>query len=257
VFDDFLAACEHGALPSYSFIEPRYYPDLFLRAPPNDMHPPHNILAGEQLVADTYNALRQGPGWERTLFVITFDEHGGCYDHSPPPKAVPPGPPYTAGFTYDRYGVRVPAVVISPYVPAGSIVRPPAPLPDKPAYPFDHTSLIATLQRRFDLGPPMTLRVASAPDLSSALSLERPDNKGPERIDASRALNSGGDISELVRERFNHHQETLRHPAMRLPGLFAQAAGHAHRVRRRAGRRILGYPTPHFSDRSLGSGRDG
>jgi len=235
LFEDFLADCAAGTLPSYSFIEPRYYPDLSLQSPPNDMHPPHNVVPGEQLVADTYNSLRQGPRWERTLFVITFDEHGGCYDHVPPPRAVPPGPPYSAGFSFDRYGVRVPTVVISPYVPAGSIIRPPAPRPGEPATPFDHTSLIATLQRRFGLGPPMTPRVASAPDLAAALSLERPDNPGPQQIEASRAERD--DQRKLARQRFNHHQETLRHPAMRLPTLLAQGAGHAHLAARRAGRR--------------------
>ncbi len=102
-----------GHLPSYSFIEPRYFIDSD-GSPPNDQHPPHDIAHGERLIAAVYNALRNGPGWARTLLLVTYDEHGGCYDHVPPPPATPPGGPYGDGFGFDRYGVRVPAVIVSP-----------------------------------------------------------------------------------------------------------------------------------------------
>ena len=109
-----------GTLPSYAFIEPDYLPYLGSQ---NDLHPPTSVAAGERLLADVYNSLRQGPAWTSTLLIVTFDEHGGCYDHVPPPAAVPPSRSPSTPFNFDRYGVRVPALIISPYVPEGSIVR--------------------------------------------------------------------------------------------------------------------------------------
>jgi phospholipase C len=73
-YDEFREDAKNGTLPSYSFIEPRYFPLLHL---PNDQHPPHVVTLGEQLIADVYNCLRNGPGWVDTLFILTYDEHGG------------------------------------------------------------------------------------------------------------------------------------------------------------------------------------
>ena len=133
---------------------------------PNDAHPPHNVAYGEQLIADVYNALRAGPGWKQTLLVITCDEHGGCYDHVPPPQATPPDVLRPDGFDFSYFGVRVPAVIVSPYVKAGSVIRPPG------TTPFDHTSIIATLRKLFNFAP-LTHRDAAAPDLLAALQRSR------------------------------------------------------------------------------------
>src|SRR5688572_16713923 len=107
--------------------------------PENDMHPAFaitdtglatNVLYGEELILTIYRALRESPDWESTLFIITFDEHGGCYDHvpTPPPHAVapddlkvPPGHPGYSGFDFKRYGVRVPAVLVSPWIEKGTV----------------------------------------------------------------------------------------------------------------------------------------
>lgn len=164
-----------GNLPAYAFIEPDYLPYL---GPQNDAHPPTSAAMGEHLLADVYNTLRQGPAWTSTLLIVIFDEHGGLYDHVPPPAAVPPSRESTTPFNFDRYGVRVPAVIVSPYIEKGLVFRPPA------QTPFDHTSVIATLRERFALGPPLTARDAAAPDLAAALTLSEPTNMGPERIEA-------------------------------------------------------------------------
>jgi phospholipase C len=157
-FDNFLLDAAAGNLPSYSFIEPRYYPDIAGNTMPNDEHPPHNVADGEELIATVYNALRAGPEWRNTLLIITYDEHGGCFDHVPPGAAASPGGPTPDGFAFDAFGARVPAVIVSPYVPAGSIIRPQ---PDSP--PFDHTSIFKTLQEVFGLDPaPLTPRTAAA-----------------------------------------------------------------------------------------------
>lgn len=162
LFEDFLEDARVGLLPAYSFIEPRYSDFLTLKA--NDQHPPHDVALGEHLIADVYEAVRNSPQWEQTLLVITWDEHGGLYDHEPPPKTVDPDPAATqrvnSGFAFDRLGVRVPMVLISPYIAQGKI--------DSRTY--DHTSLLATVEKRFNLSP-LTLRDAQANTFEDILEL--------------------------------------------------------------------------------------
>jgi phospholipase C len=186
LFDQFLADAHTGSLPSYSFIEPRYFTDLFKSFIPNDEHPPHNVLYGEQLIAAVYNAVRSSPCWKKTLLIITYDEHGGCYDHVAPPAATPPDGLIAnpLKFDFDTYGVRVPAVIISPYIPPGSKVR-PVPAADGSTTPFDHTSIIKTVRELFALGGKLTARDEAAPSLLSALSLAAPNNDGPPSVQAA------------------------------------------------------------------------
>ncbi len=170
-FATFAADCASGDLPAYTFIQPR----LILNH--NDMHPPvvlnprvqSSVLAGELLISEVYDAVRTGRNWMRTLLVITFDEHGGCYDHWPPPLgAAPPTPsagyPLEEGFRFDRFGVRVPAIFVSPCVAPGTVIRAPG------ATPFDHTSLIRTLCLRWGLEA-LTDRDRAAPDIGAVLTL--------------------------------------------------------------------------------------
>jgi hypothetical protein len=111
--------------PQYIFIEPSYGIDN------NDQHPPHNVLHGEELISKVYKTLRESPRWNRMLLIITYDEHGGCYDHVPPPPAVPPdnsSPQFHVGMInpFAIYGPRVPAVLVSPYIEPGTVFRAPA-----------------------------------------------------------------------------------------------------------------------------------
>ena len=179
---EFWEDARSGQLPAYSFIEPRYFTDEALGLMPNDQHPPHDVVYGEQLIAKVYNAVRQSPTWPKTLLVITYDEHGGCFDHVSPPAAVPPdAAPGPDGFAFDRYGVRVPTVVISPYIRAGSIIRSASgPLPPVgPPYPFDHSSIIKTIRECFlPNTAALTPREAAAPSLAPALTLDEPTNDG-------------------------------------------------------------------------------
>ncbi|MET1028124.1 MAG: alkaline phosphatase family protein [Dongiaceae bacterium] len=217
-FDQFLADAHGGELPNYSFIEPRYFADLGLGVP-NDQHPPHDVLTGEKLIADVYNAVRASPNWKKTLLVITYDEHGGCFDHMPPPRAVSPDGQSHANFTFDTYGVRVPAVVISPYMPAGSIIRsaPDGLAPAAPPYPFDHTSIIATLRTLFNLGGKLTERDAVAPDLLGPLSLATPTNDGPAQIAVPKPTADQQTVRTLAHGAPNFHQNALSLMARRLP----------------------------------------
>lgn len=217
-FGQFLADAQCGVLPNYSFIEPRYFSDLRLGLP-SDQHPPHNVTVGEKLIADVYNAVRSSPCWKKCLLIVTYDEHGGCYDHMSPPRAVSPdglGPP---GFPFNAYGVRVPAVIISPYIPPGSIIRsaPAGIAYDAPPYPFDHASIIATLNRLFNLGASLTNRDSVAPDLLGFLSLPCPTNDGPRQVKCA----DPGVTSDVLRASCyaapNAHQDALSRMAKLLP----------------------------------------
>jgi phospholipase C len=185
-FKQFQADVQGNQLRDYTFIEPRYFSSPFDGKMPSDQHPPHDVTYGEQLIAKVYNTLRASNSWKETLLVITYDEHGGCYDHMPPPLAVAPDCRAQFGFNFRRYGVRVPTLLISPYIAPGSKVRVvPEGLPHQgPPYPFDHTSIIATLRILFNLGGPLTGRDAVAPDLLGPLSLALPTNDGPAQVTA-------------------------------------------------------------------------
>jgi phospholipase C len=223
-FNDFLLDAASGNLPSYSFIEPRYFPDVIGNKMPNDEHPPHNVAYGEELIAAVYNALRAGPDWGNTLLIITYDEHGGTFDHVFPGHAVPPGGPTPDGFGFGSFGVRVPAVIVSPYVIAGSIIRAPG------STPFDHTSIFKTLQELFGLDPsPLTPRTAAAPSLLGALSAS-PDNDGPERVVSAAPQSDPVEVSRLAALPPNGMQQSLSKAAVRLPTLGADLTLHIRRL---------------------------
>ncbi|MEM5330445.1 alkaline phosphatase family protein [Paraburkholderia sp. JHI2823] len=168
-FSAFISACQNNTLPQYSFIEPRFLLD------PNDQHPPHDVYAGESFLYEIWHALSTSPAWPETLLVVTYDEHGGTYDHVlPPASAVPPdaaSDPGDQNFGFDSFGVRVPAVVVSPYIAPGTVFRSPA------ATPFDHTSILATLRDWLGIAPAEMLasqRVEAAPTLAPLLTLDAP-----------------------------------------------------------------------------------
>jgi phospholipase C len=220
-FNAFLADAAAGALPNYSFIEPRYFTDKVLNVIPNDMHPPHNIIYGEQLVAQVYNAVRSGPKWQQTLLIVTYDEHGGCYDHFPPPPAVPPTND-DADRMFNRYGVRVPAVIVSPYVRKGSIIRP------RGATPFDHTTIAATLRALYGIRP-LTARDAAAPDLLGALDAQV-SNNGPDRIVAPSPPPAVPEVARAASKPPNDLQRSLSNATALLPTMGANVAAHIQRL---------------------------
>jgi phospholipase C len=161
VFADFRAAAASGSLPAYVFLEPSW------GASGNSQHPNYDVALGEQLIHDTYYALRNGSAWDQTLLIITYDEHGGCYDHVPPPwTATPPDDDAGEfGFDFTRFGPRVPTVLVSPLISPATVFRVP---PD--STPLDHTSILKTIETRWGL-PALTARDAAAPDVSAALTL--------------------------------------------------------------------------------------
>lgn len=147
---DFFDDAAAGVLPPVVFVDPN---SVF-----NDDHPPHHPLLGQQFLAAIYRALAAGPQWNNCLLVVTYDEHGGFFDHVPPPMAADE----RAAEGFDRLGFRVPGLVAGPYVKDGhvsSVVR-------------DHTSVLKHIETMFDL-PPLTERDAAAADLSECLDLSR------------------------------------------------------------------------------------
>jgi phospholipase C len=162
--------------PAFTLIEPNYG-DMLRNTYENgtSQHPLDDVSSGEAFIKSTYEALRNSPLWEKSMLIITWDEHGGFYDHVAPPAAVPPGdnanPKYnTHGFTFDRLGVRVPAVIVSPLVGRNLI--------DHRVY--DHTTVNATLERLLGI-PPLTARDQAANDLLPLLATAP-------RIDAPQTL---------------------------------------------------------------------
>lgn len=168
-FSDFQAAAANGTLASYTFLEPSW------DASGNSQHPNYNVALGEQLIHDVYYALRNGPAWNQTLLIITYDEHGGCYDHVPPPSGAvaPDNSAGEYGFDFTRFGPRVPTVLVSPLIQAGTVFR----VADD-AMPLDHTSILKTIETRWNL-PALTARDAAASGVGDVLTLSAPRTDDP------------------------------------------------------------------------------
>jgi phospholipase C len=169
LFTDFQAAAAAGTLASYVFLEPSW------SATGNSQHPNYDVALGEQMIHDVYYALRNGPNWNQTLFILTYDEHGGCYDHVPPPQGAVP-PDNSAGedsFDFKRFGPRVPTVLVSPLIEAGTVFR-----VAEGAMPLDHTSILKTIEARWSL-PSLTARDAAALDVGAVLTLAEPRTDDP------------------------------------------------------------------------------
>lgn len=152
-FDDASA----GTLPSFSIIDPHFF-----GSGANDDHPDHDITMGQVLIASIYEALAQSPQWSKCLFIITYDEHGGFFDHVAPPVAA------DDEAEFQQHGFRVPSLVIGPQVRKGCVV----------STTLEHSSIAKTLSTRFGV-PALTTRVASANDVSSCIQPEYIDDPQP------------------------------------------------------------------------------
>jgi phospholipase C len=159
-FEDFLDGCESGKLPAYSFIEPRYNADDSKNLAANDQHPDHDVAEGETLIHDVYNAIRNKQAlWNSTVLLVVYDEHGGLYDHVPPPQDAPNPDNMNSKnlpFEFTRLGVRVPAVVISPWIEPLTI--------DSTQY--EHAS-IAAMARKLFLGESWKTKFLNNRDLAA------------------------------------------------------------------------------------------
>lgn len=176
--------------PPFAFIEPAY-----LQPGANDAHPPHDIIESDVLVANVYNAIRANDAlWQSTLLLVLFDEHGGFYDHVSPPAAIAPDY-HNEEYTFDRYGVRVPALLISPYVGNGLF-----------SDLLDHTSLLKYLQDKWGLGD-LGARTANANTFKSVLQLDQPARSdAPLRVTVSTVSTAAATVQV---DALNEHQSAI------------------------------------------------
>jgi phospholipase C len=161
---EFFEDVRDGTLPAYSFLEPHH----FLRV--DSQHPTHSVILGDQLLRSVYTALSEKTEvWESVLLVVTWDEHGGFHDREPPPGTVAPFPGMRGdrGFGFDLLGVRVPAVVVSPYIPGGTV--------DTQVH--DHASIVRTVFDALGVSETLTERDAQASSVLGLLTLDLPRPK--------------------------------------------------------------------------------
>jgi phospholipase C len=215
----FIEDAARGHLPAVSWIDPNFKDLNLVGSPPNDDHPPSDVQQGQELVFLVYNALASGPQWEKTLLLVVYDEHGGFFDHVVPPESPPDDDPSR----FARYGVRVPAIVVSPWLAAGSVS----------SALHDHATISKTILARFcpaelqkrsgagalthwlEHGHPhyMGKRVAAASDLSELLALSEP-RAAPDR-------------SELVDWLVDRHAHRTRRVLEDAAGMLRPAENHA------------------------------
>ncbi len=171
--EQFYKDAQDGNLPAFSYLEPVW----ISKTGTTSYHPGEDIVPCEVQLNEVYNALREGPGWEQTLLVITFDEHGGIYDHVPPPYAENPWPnDESDGFRYDIMGPRVPTILVSPWIEAQTLFR------SETDVAYDATSFLATLlhwagipKSRWFLGE----RTNHAPTFEGVLARSEPRADSP------------------------------------------------------------------------------
>jgi phospholipase C len=178
----FLDDVAAGRLPAVSWIDPRFKDLRVLGPDSNDDHPPSDVLAGQDLVLTLYHALSSAPTWSKTLFVVTYDEHGGFYDHVLPPAAADDHPDFR------QLGVRVPALLVSPLLARGSTSTTLL----GSDFHFDHTSLIKTILTRFCASdgqiPSMGARMEAANHLGHLLSDAPPRAEVPDSDEIEQRL---------------------------------------------------------------------
>jgi len=174
--NQFYDDCAAGVLPSFSFLEPRWFSVGEWGS--SDEHPPHNVTFGEQFIADIYAAVRASPLWERTLLIITFDEHGGFYDHVPTPLLNVPNPDGKVSqnppFAFDRLGIRVPTVMCSPWISKGIVFNEPNAdqVSGQEGSRWEHSSVSASLVSLFNLPNYLTRRDAWAAHFDTTIVTE-------------------------------------------------------------------------------------
>jgi len=187
--NEFYAGAAAGTLPTYSFIEPRIASAKNRTNDPsfglaNHQHPVASVLEGERLMKNMYEALRKGPKWNSTLFIITYDEHGGFFDHVSPPQDGVPNPDgikTKLGFNYTRLGIRIPTIAISPWIESGTLVNtPPESQKPFPTSQWELSSIPSTVSKILGLnGGPLTKRTEWAATFEHLLSRDTPRTDCP------------------------------------------------------------------------------
>jgi len=179
LFEDIAA----GTLPAFSWVNPRWFVNTTTSEGANDQHPDHDVRLGEGLFKTMYEALRAGPKWNETLFIITYDEHGGFYDHVPTPLNVPApddSKSFPDSFDFKRLGIRMPTLLISPWIEKGTVIgRPDGPYPTSE---YELTSIVGTVKKLFNLPSFLTKRDAWAGTFEKYLNRSEPRTDCPETL---------------------------------------------------------------------------
>nr|GMC83234.1 non-specific phospholipase C4-like [Ipomoea batatas] len=189
----FKTHCKEGKLPNYVVVEQRYF-DLKI-LPGNDDHPSHDVFEGQKFVKEVYEALRSSPQWNEMLFLIVYDEHGGFYDHVPTPVTGVPNPdgligPQPYNFQFDRLGVSVPVIMVSPWIERGKVITKywecavvhgptSGPFPNSE---YEHSSIPATVKKIFNLNHFLTKRDAWAGTFETVITRTTPRTDCPETL---------------------------------------------------------------------------
>ncbi|XP_020202893.1 non-specific phospholipase C4 [Cajanus cajan] len=215
-FDLFRKHCKEGKLPNYVVLEQRFF-DL-LSIPGNDDHPSHDVSEGQKFVKEVYEALRSSPQWNETLFVIIYDEHGGFYDHVPTPVEGVPSPDGIVGpkpfmFRFDRLGVRIPAIIVSPWIEPGTVLHEPS--GPSPTSQYEHSSIPATVKKIFNLPEFLTKRDEWAGTFEGLLTRSSPRTDCPEKLPDPIKLREGAAQEKVKLSEF---QEELVQMAATLNG---------------------------------------
>lgn len=202
-FDEFKKLATEGSLPNFCFLEPFWgggkgevTANSFIGIQGNDYHPPSWPGPAEYDLNALFELLVSCPQWDKMLFIISFDEHGGTYDHVAPPTApAPDGRTSPYEFAFERLGVRVPTILVSPYVAEGTVFR-----PTNSASGFDHTSFIATMLKWAGVDPSsagLGSRVAVAPTFEAAVTTTKRTD-APTFTVPSSYQNQGGGTGALL-----------------------------------------------------------
>merc|ERR1712137_1259692 len=168
--------CQSGVLPSFSFLEPRWFTVGDIGA--SDQHPPHNVALGEYIIANVYEAIRNSPLWEKTLLIVTYDEHGGFFDHVPTPILHVPNPDGKVSrdppFAFERLGVRVPAILVTPWVASGTVFNEPTEEQSsgEEGCRWEHSSIASSMKHLFNLPDFLTRRDTWAAHFETAVVTE-------------------------------------------------------------------------------------
>jgi phospholipase C len=177
-FDSFVSDVAAGSLPQFTFVDPDYIT--------TSEENPQDVQIGERFIAQVVESLIQARTWKHTALFLTYDEHGGYYDHVPPPPAIPPdtvAPILKSGdvpAAFDRYGFRVPMIVISPWAKPRHVSR----------VVGDHTSITAFIERKWNL-PAMTYRDANAQAMTDYFDFRTPAFLEPPMLAKAPALGPG------------------------------------------------------------------
>ena len=249
--DQFHKLAQAGNLPAFSYIEPYWsisqttmasqssLPKALITALGNDYHPPSNLLVGEQFVKEVYTSLiSHQDAWQKTLFLITFDEFVGTFDHQTaglaqglvqPPwgTGTPPVLATQNDFNFDRLGGRVPTIVISPFVQAGTVFRSPS------STPYDHTSMIATALKVLGGSSQLSRfgsRAEAAPTFETVMTLSKPRTDAASLAFMDKSHKTGDPVNygdSFLLKNPNGHHLTAFQAAVKaaIPGLPSGAMG--------------------------------